>query len=70
MSILTHIGFLSPSSSSTSLSSSSSSSSHHHHHHHHHQQVSNHWHSIDDKTAEKVRNMKRPTSTKELGSTL
>jgi len=65
----THIGFLSPSSSTKSLSTSSSSS-HHHHHHQHHQQVSNHWHSIDDKTAEKVRNMKRPTSTKELGSTL
>jgi len=32
--------------------------------------ILNEWHSIDDKTAEKIRNMKRPTSTKELGSSL
>ena len=32
--------------------------------------ISSNWHSVDDKTADKVRNMKRPSSTKELVSTL
>ena len=32
--------------------------------------ISNLWHSIDDKTAAKIRNMERPTTTKSLHSKL